>query len=52
MFIKKLEQRDKLLRNYTQNIDTLEMIADIKNVVQCHGKNLIFYIFIQWLHLQ
>ncbi|KAJ3319923.1 NAD-dependent protein deacetylase sirtuin-1 [Boothiomyces sp. JEL0866] len=37
MFIKKLEEQGKLLRNYTQNIDTLENIAGIKNVVQCHG---------------
>ena len=26
-----------LLQNYTQNIDTLELKAGIKNVVQCHG---------------
>lgn len=38
MFIRKLEQNRKLLRNYTQNIDTLEMAAEIKNVIQCHGK--------------
>lgn len=25
------------MRNYTQNIDTLEEVADIKNVVYCHG---------------
>lgn len=37
MFIKKLEENQKLLRNYTQNIDTLEMTAGIKNVIQCHG---------------
>lgn len=37
MFIKKLEQNQKLLRNYTQNIDTLEMTAEIKRVIQCHG---------------
>lgn len=37
MFIKKLEQHGKLLRNYTQNIDTLEMTAQISNVIQCHG---------------
>jgi NAD-dependent SIR2 family protein deacetylase len=24
-------------RNYTQNIDTLEHVAGIHNVVQCHG---------------
>ncbi|KAJ3050259.1 NAD-dependent protein deacetylase sirtuin-1 [Rhizophlyctis rosea] len=37
MFIKLLEQKGKLLRNYTQNIDTLEQVAGIQKVVQCHG---------------
>ena len=37
MFIKMLEDKGKLLRNYTQNIDTLENIAGINRVVQCHG---------------
>nr|AUZ82947.1 sirtuin 1 [Brachionus koreanus] len=37
MFIKNLEQSGRLLRNYTQNIDTLELAAEIKNVIQCHG---------------
>nr|KAJ3422886.1 NAD-dependent protein deacetylase sirtuin-1 [Polyrhizophydium stewartii] len=37
MFIKLLEQKGKLLRNYTQNIDTLERAAGINRVVQCHG---------------
>ncbi|TPX56722.1 hypothetical protein PhCBS80983_g04320 [Powellomyces hirtus] len=37
MFIKLLEEKGKLLRNYTQNIDTLEQLAGIQNVVQCHG---------------
>jgi len=36
-FIAKLDSRKKLLRNYTQNIDTLEQVAGIKNVIQCHG---------------
>jgi NAD+-dependent protein deacetylase sirtuin 1 len=36
-FIKKIEENNKLLRNYTQNIDTLELAADIKRVIQCHG---------------
>ncbi|XP_052262134.1 NAD-dependent protein deacetylase sirtuin-1-like isoform X1 [Dreissena polymorpha] len=36
-FLKLLEDQGKLLRNYTQNIDTLEQVAGIKNVVQCHG---------------
>jgi NAD-dependent SIR2 family protein deacetylase len=36
-FIKLLEDKGKLLRNYTQNIDTLEQVAGIERVVQCHG---------------
>jgi NAD-dependent deacetylase sirtuin 1 len=36
-FIKRLEESGKLLRNYTQNIDTLERIAGITRVVECHG---------------
>ncbi|KAK3848203.1 MAG: hypothetical protein J3R72DRAFT_378184 [Linnemannia gamsii] len=36
-FIKLLEDKDKLLRNYTQNIDTLEQRAGIKRILQCHG---------------
>ncbi|XP_036347930.1 NAD-dependent histone deacetylase sirtuin-1-like, partial [Rhagoletis pomonella] len=36
-FIKLLEEKQKLLRNYTQNIDTLEKVAGIKNVIECHG---------------
>ncbi|EGO20743.1 hypothetical protein SERLADRAFT_442077 [Serpula lacrymans var. lacrymans S7.9] len=36
-FIKLLETRGKLLRNYTQNIDTLETLAGISRVLQCHG---------------
>ena len=32
-----LEQRGKLLRHYTQNIDTLEHTAGISRVVYCHG---------------
>ncbi|XP_064092637.1 NAD-dependent deacetylase sir2D-like isoform X2 [Macrobrachium nipponense] len=36
-FIHLLERNNKLLRNYTQNIDTLEQVAGIKNVIQCHG---------------
>ncbi|KAF9430709.1 NAD-dependent histone deacetylase sir2 [Podila epigama] len=36
-FVKLLETRGKLLRNYTQNIDTLEQKAGIHNVLQCHG---------------
>lgn len=36
-FIKLLERKGKLLRNYTQNIDTLEREAGIENVIECHG---------------
>ncbi|XP_066256004.1 NAD-dependent protein deacetylase sirtuin-1 [Euwallacea similis] len=36
-FIKLLEKQQKLLRNYTQNIDTLEKEADIERVIECHG---------------
>ncbi|PIK41034.1 putative NAD-dependent protein deacetylase sirtuin-1 isoform X2 [Apostichopus japonicus] len=36
-FISLLEQHKKLLRNYSQNIDTLEQVAGISRVVQCHG---------------
>ncbi|PVU98691.1 hypothetical protein BB559_001358 [Furculomyces boomerangus] len=36
-FIKLLEDKSKLLRNYTQNIDTLEQSTGIKNVLNCHG---------------
>ncbi|EST10109.1 Sirtuin family [Kalmanozyma brasiliensis GHG001] len=36
-FIKLLEDRGQLLRNYSQNIDTLEQIAGIEKVLQCHG---------------
>lgn len=37
MFIKLLETRQILLRNYTQNIDTLEQVAGINRIIQCHG---------------
>lgn len=33
-----LEKHKKLLRNYSQNIDTLEQVAGIQNVIECHGK--------------
>lgn len=36
-FIKSIEDHGKLLRNYTQNIDTLEKQAGIRWVVECHG---------------
>ncbi|GJJ73067.1 NAD+-dependent protein deacetylase SIR2 [Entomortierella parvispora] len=36
-FIKLLEDKGKLLRNYAQNIDALEQQAGIERVLQCHG---------------
>ncbi|KAJ1349926.1 hypothetical protein KIN20_005605 [Parelaphostrongylus tenuis] len=36
-FIRQLEMNGQLLRNYTQNIDTLERQAEIERVVECHG---------------
>ncbi|KAJ2353723.1 NAD-dependent histone deacetylase sir2 [Coemansia sp. RSA 2618] len=36
-FVKLLEDQGKLLRNYTQNIDTLEHVQGITNVLNCHG---------------
>ncbi|GLB43369.1 putative sir2 family protein [Lyophyllum shimeji] len=36
-FIKLVEDKNKLLRNYTQNIDTLETLAGVQRVLQCHG---------------
>ncbi|PKI84955.1 Sir2p [Malassezia vespertilionis] len=36
-FIKLLEEKGKLLRMYSQNIDTLEQKAGIQRVLQCHG---------------
>ncbi|KAJ1647656.1 NAD-dependent histone deacetylase sir2 [Coemansia asiatica] len=36
-FVKLLEDKGKLLRNYTQNIDTLEHVQGIRNVLNCHG---------------
>ncbi|KAF9987760.1 NAD-dependent histone deacetylase sir2 [Mortierella antarctica] len=36
-FIKLVEEQGKLIRNYTQNIDTLEQKAGISKVLQCHG---------------
>lgn len=38
-FIKLLEDKDKLLTNYTQNIDDLEAAAQVSKdkVIQCHG---------------
>ncbi|KAG5421176.1 SIR2 [Candida metapsilosis] len=38
-FIQLLQSKDKLLRNYTQNIDNIESYAGIKpeKLIQCHG---------------
>lgn len=36
-FIRLLEKKSKLLRNYTQNIDTLEETAGISRFIPCHG---------------
>ncbi|MCJ8730853.1 hypothetical protein PDJAM_G00189220 [Pangasius djambal] len=36
-FIAMLDKREKILRNYTQNIDTLEQVAGVQRVMQCHG---------------
>ncbi|KAG5266482.1 hypothetical protein AALO_G00232590 [Alosa alosa] len=36
-FIAMLDQQEKLLRNYTQNIDTLEQAAGVQRIIQCHG---------------
>ena len=37
-WIRRLEREGKLLRNYTQNIDTLEQTAGIKKVLHAHGR--------------
>lgn len=34
-----LSLTSKLLRNYTQNIDTLESLAGVTKVLQCHGRS-------------
>ncbi|TTI76909.1 NAD-dependent protein deacetylase sirtuin-1 [Bagarius yarrelli] len=36
-FIALLDKKEKILRNYTQNIDTLEQVAGVQRVMQCHG---------------
>ncbi|XP_076445530.1 uncharacterized protein LOC143283233 isoform X2 [Babylonia areolata] len=36
-FIRLLETHGKLLRNYTQNIDTLEKVAGVERAIECHG---------------
>ena len=40
-WIKRLERDGKLLRNYTQNIDTLEQTAGIKKVLHAHGRGFL-----------
>lgn len=42
-FIHLLEQKNKLLRNYTQNIDGLERVAGVTKVVECHGTMNTFH---------
>lgn len=37
-FISMLDKQEKLLRNYTQNIDTLEQVAGVQRIIQCHGE--------------
>ena len=44
-FIKALEDNGQLLRNFTQNIDTLEKQTGIQRVVECHGISFFFYKF-------
>ncbi|XP_077469630.1 NAD-dependent protein deacetylase sirtuin-1 isoform X1 [Stigmatopora argus] len=36
-FISMMDKQGKLLRNYTQNIDTLEQVAGVQRIIQCHG---------------
>ncbi|KAJ7242888.1 DHS-like NAD/FAD-binding domain-containing protein [Mycena haematopus] len=36
-FIKLIEDKNKLLRNYTQNIDGLHTAAGVLRVLECHG---------------
>lgn len=40
-----LEKHKKLLRNYSQNIDTLEQVAGIQNVIECHGNESTGFIW-------
>eukprot|EP01041_Mallomonas_annulata_P006044 gene6044-12183_t len=41
-FIAMLEKKNKLLRNYTQNVDGLERLAGISKLVECHGSMNFF----------
>ncbi|KAJ1494935.1 DHS-like NAD/FAD-binding domain-containing protein [Baffinella frigidus] len=36
-FLRRLDDSGKLLRDYTQNVDTLERVAGVRSVVYCHG---------------
>ncbi|KAL7669302.1 hypothetical protein ACOME3_009964 [Neoechinorhynchus agilis] len=36
-FLRTIDEAGKLLCNYTQNVDTLEMKVGLKNVEHCHG---------------
>merc|ERR1711972_1110417 len=36
-FVRCLEHRGQLLRMYTQNIDTIERMAGITSLIECHG---------------
>mmetsp|Transcript_32984 Transcript_32984/g.129444 ORF Transcript_32984/g.129444 Transcript_32984/m.129444 type:complete len:559 (-) Transcript_32984:319-1995(-) len=36
-FVRKIETKGQLLRNYTQNIDGLEKMSGIERVIHCHG---------------
>ncbi|KAJ7504400.1 SIR2-domain-containing protein [Mycena galericulata] len=36
-FIKLVESKNQLLRNYTQNIDMLQTFAGVERVLECHG---------------
>jgi NAD-dependent SIR2 family protein deacetylase len=36
-FIRFIEMNNRLLRNYSQNVDGLERKAEIQRLVQCHG---------------
>jgi len=38
-FISMLDKQGKLLRNYTQNIDTLEQVSGVERIIQCHGES-------------
>lgn len=41
-----MEKKGRLLRNYTQNIDTLEQVVGIENVIECHGMIIFFFFYV------